>query len=344
MLQALWKPVATHMLVSALLLCLSQYAFPQGITVDRNSNISRIDSLQLSPAKEAQLRAAISTHDYIAAEKILLPAIMRCHDNTRKALLLEFTGGIYYLSGDYLHAAVAWNKSAAIAPLPATLQFSLAMAYLQLNRPDWARNSLQSLARRYPANALYPYWLGRLDYDSHLYNKAIRYFQQSIHLAPRMARAYDNLGLCYYYLNQNTQAILYYKKAIELNLQSNHPSAWPYLNLAITQEFLGQLNAAEANLKQSIGLNPKIPTSYLQLGDILEHQGKLQQALREYQKASHLDKNYAEPHFALARIYKRLGENSLAHAEVRMYLQLRREKAPVSSVKPSRRSRSANAM
>lgn len=311
----------------ALFFSLVQYARPQQTLPRPKPDTSRIEALQLSPAIATQLKEAISAHRYTTAEKLLLPAITQCREKARKVRLLEFIGGIYYLDSDYLHAAVAWNKSAAIAPLPPTLQFSLAMAYIQLHRLDWARKSLQSLAGQYPKNALYPYWLGRLDYVSHRYDKAIRRFQQSIKLAPGMAQAYNNLGLCYYYLNQNTKAIRNYKKAIQLNIQSGHPSAWPYLNLAITQQFLNQLTAAETNLKESIRLNPKLPSAYFYLGNILEHQGKLRPALLEYQHSVRLDKTYPQPHFALARVYRRLGEKNLAHTQVQLYLKLRREQA-----------------
>ena len=94
------------------------------------------------------------------------------------------------------------------------------MAYIRTAHPDWARPVLESLAAQNDKEALYPYWLGRLDYDGHQYNNAIRHFQHAIELNPNMARAYDNLGLCYYYQNQNDQAVTNYEKAIELGRES----------------------------------------------------------------------------------------------------------------------------
>ena len=69
------------------------------------------------------------------------------------------------------------------------------MVYVHVGHPEWARAALESLAAENPKDALYPYWLGRLDYDGHEYDGAIRHFQRAIELDPRMARAYDNLGL-----------------------------------------------------------------------------------------------------------------------------------------------------
>ncbi len=125
----------------------------------------------------------------------------------------------------------------------------------------------ESLAVLDGKNAIYPYWLGRLDYDGHEYNRAIRDFQQAIALDPRMARAYDNLGLCYYYQNQNDLAVQNYEKAIELDRGSAHPSAWPYLNLAITQQFLNRLADAEKNLREAIRLDPGFCQGAFSVGD-----------------------------------------------------------------------------
>jgi tetratricopeptide (TPR) repeat protein len=86
------------------------------------------------------------------------------------------------------------------------------MAYIRMAHPDWARKELGISGRAGRKKALYPYWLGRLDYDGHEYNRAIGNFQRAIALAPGMARAYDNLGLCYYYQNQNDLAVVNYKR------------------------------------------------------------------------------------------------------------------------------------
>jgi tetratricopeptide (TPR) repeat protein len=316
--------VAARGILFALLLAAAPRANPQQIAQEAGPRPSRIASLQLQPEVSIQLKQAIAQHQYNTAETLLLPTIAQCHHNTQKVRLLRFIGVVYYLDDDYLHAAVAWEKSTAIAPLPPTLRFSLAMAYIQLHRPDWARKSIQDLARQYPQNALFPYWLGRLDYDAHRYKEAIVHFQHAVDLAPSMARAWNNLGLCSYYLNQNATAIVDYEKAIRLNTQAGHPSPWPYLNLAVTQQLLNQVDSAETNLAKSIRLDPKIPSAHLYLGNLLEHQGKLTQATLEYQRAAHLDASYPEPHFALARVYQRQGKDRLAKEQVKLYLKLRK--------------------
>lgn len=289
---------------------------------------SLIGSLALAPEAASQLQRAIDARDYIAAEKLLLAEIDRDPHSIRAARLLAYAGTVYFLNQDYMNAAVAWKKSEVIAPLDPKPHFSLAMAYIRIGHPDWARTVLESLAAQNDKEALYPYWLGRLDYDGHEYTRAIRNFQRAVALDPRMARAYDNLGLCYYYQNQNDLAVENYQKAIELERGSAHPSAWPYLNLAITQQFLNQLAGAEKNLREALRLDPGFAKAHFQLGTVLEDQGKPEAALKELREAARLDATYAEPHMAMARVYHKLGQEEAARQEVKTYLSLHPHSTP----------------
>jgi len=315
-------------LALAALVLLALPAQAQSAADEPAPQASPIGSLALAPDAANQLQHAVDAHNYIAAERLLLDEIDRDPHSARAARLLAYAGTVYFLNQDYLNAAVAWKKSEAIAPLDPKPHFSLAMAYIRIGHPDWARPVLESLAAQNEKAALYPYWLGRLDYDAHEYNRAIRNFQHSIALDPRMARAYDNLGLCYYYQNQNDLAVENYEKAIELDRGSVHPSAWPYLNLAITQQFLNRLSDAEKNLRQAIRLDPGFAQAHFQLGTVLEDVQKPEAALEELKEAARLDPAYAEPHMALARVYRKLGQEDAARQEVKTYLSLHPHSTP----------------
>jgi hypothetical protein len=139
----------------ALLLCgarvppaAAQSAAPPPVTVP---------SLELTPEKVSHLNAAVAAHDYVAAEELLLKEIEPDPHSARAGRLLAYLGSVYFLNHDYLNAAIAWKKSDAIAPLGTDLQFSLAMAYIRISRPDWARPVLESLSAHDTKNAMYPY-------------------------------------------------------------------------------------------------------------------------------------------------------------------------------------------
>jgi tetratricopeptide (TPR) repeat protein len=289
---------------------------------------SAVSSLGLAPAQASQLKTAIDARDYIAAEKLLLAEIERDPHSATAARQLAFVGTVYFLNQDYMNAAIAWKKSEAIAPLDPHLEFSLAMAYVRMAHPGWARDVLESLAAQNGKEALYPYWLGRLDYDGQQYDKAIQHFQHAVELDPRMARAYDNLGLCYYFQNKNELAVENYRKAIDLEKASAHPSAWPYLNLAITLQFLNQIAESESNLREAIRIDPNFAQAHFQLGTVLEQLQHPEEAIAEMREAARLNPLYAEPHMAMARIYHKLGQDSESREQVQIYLHLHPHSTP----------------
>jgi tetratricopeptide (TPR) repeat protein len=297
---------------------------------------SQVDELGLAPAAASQLKRSLEARDYVAAEKSLLAEIRRDPHSPEAARLLQFLGGVYFLDHDAWGAAVAWNKAKAIAPLPHTLAFSLAMAYIRIGHSDWARKELETLAGEDGRNALYPYWLGRLDYDADQYDHAILQFQKTIALAPDMWQAYDNLGLCYYRQNRNELAVASYQKAIDLSLKSGHLDAWPYLNLAITERSLNQPREAEAHLREAIRLDPNLAPAYFQLGNMLEDKGLTKDAIDQFQAAARIDPGYAEPHYALARDYRKIGDMAASKRELKSYLWIHSHpKTPALPIAPS---------
>jgi tetratricopeptide (TPR) repeat protein len=290
-------------------------------------------SLDLTPEKVSHLKTAVAEHDYIAAEKLLLNDIEQDPHSLRAAPLLAYLGSVYFLNHDYLNAAIAWKKSDAISPLGSDLQFSLAMAYIRISHPDWARPVIESLSAHDTKNALYPYWLGRLDYDAQHYSEAIHHFQRAITLNPTMARAYDNLGLCYFYQNENELAVKNFDRAIELDRNSQHPSPWPYVNRAETLQFLGRTKEAEADLRKALRIDTRLAVAHYRLGSVLQQLGQLDAAVQEQLEAVRLDEKYAEPHVALARIYSQLGRKTAAEEEVKIYLRLHAD-ANASDLQP----------
>ena len=292
------------------------------VVADRAETPAAIAALGLSPEKNSALTHSLNSRDYPAAEKLLLDEVNADPHSQRAGRLLSLLGRVYFLDKNYLNAAIAWKKSEVIAPLEPSAKFSLAMVYVEMGHPAWAMPVLESLAKDDVKQALYPYWLGRLDYQAQHYDAAIAYFQKAISLDPGMARAYDNLGLCYFYQNLNAKALENFAKAIELEKGSAHPSAWPHLNMAITLKFLGRNEEAEKELREAVRLNPEMAQAHYQLGTVLEAEDHTDAAITALQEAIRLDANYAEPHYELARIYRKQGKSAAAKAEVDAYLKL----------------------
>src|SRR5215813_3313458 len=279
--------------------------------------------LELSPEKHSQLKGALQGKDYQTAERILVEEAERDPTSLHAARLFEYSGGLFFLDGQYVNSVIAWKKAEAIAPLDERTQFTLAMAYIKVNRRPWAQSELERLAQARPDNSLYLYWLSRIDYDDQKYLDAIGRLERVTELDPNMVRAHDLLGLCYDYLGQFNQAITSFSRAVELNRVQAKPSPWPPLDMAVTQIELNQLANAEKALQEAFTYDPKLPQVQYQLGRVLDKEGQDEPAIEALKASAALDPGYPEPHYLLGRIYQRLGKNDLAKAEIAAFQRLK---------------------
>jgi tetratricopeptide (TPR) repeat protein len=282
--------------------------------------------LELNSEQRAQVEAALAKKDYKSAEAVLVEEADKELKSVRAAGLLEFAGGIFFLDREYLNSAIAFKKAEAIAALSERSRFTLAMAYIELGRPQWARPELERLYASKSGNALYLYWLARLDYDGRRYTDALSKLKKVTELDPAMARAYDLLGLCYDYLGDLDKAIASFERAVTLNRAQARPSPWPQLDMAISQVEIGRLKDAENNLREALQYDPRLPRAHYELGRVLDLEGKTDDAIPELKAASAVDPDYPEPHYLLGRIYHRLGKYELAKSEVQQFQQLRTKK------------------
>jgi tetratricopeptide (TPR) repeat protein len=266
----------------------------------------------LETADRAAFTEAMQRRDYTRAETILVEAINRetARDpkSKRAAQLLGVAGGVFFLNGEWLNAAISFKKAEAIAPLVERDRFTLAMAYIRLDRRDWAKEALAKLAAEFPRNALYLYWLGRIEYDAQQYRTAIARFEQVIALDPQMMRAHDNLGLCYDYLGQYDEAVKHYNRAIELNRNQPRPSPWPHLNLGVTLLAQNKLSEAESSLREALRADSRLPQAHYHLGLALDKLGKPDEAIGALEQAAALDATYPDPHYTLGLLYQKQGD------------------------------------
>ena len=269
----------------------------------------------------ARIGEAIRTGDYERAETLLLEAAAA---NPRSAEVLRALGGVFLARGRALNAAVALKKAEAIAPLDERSRFTLVMAYVAMGRRGWARPELAKLLETNPANALYSYWAGRLDYDDGQYATAVKSLLRAIELEPGLMRAHDNLGLCYEALGRFDEASRSWQEAIRLNEGQPAKSPWPALNLGMLMTRLDRLDEAEARFRDSLRCDARFPQAHYQLGVTLEKKGRIGEAVAEVEEAARLDPALTEPQYALARLYRRVGDAAKAEQALRRFEELKR--------------------
>jgi tetratricopeptide (TPR) repeat protein len=272
--------------------------------------------------RSARITEAVRAKDYERAETLLLEA---AEAHPQSADVLRLLGGVFFLRGRPLNAAVALKKAEAIAPLDERSHFTLVMAYVALGHRDWARPELAKLVEAAPANPLYPYWTGRLDYDDQQYATAMKSLLRAVELDPRFAKAHDNLGLCYEALGRLDEAQRSWEEAIRLDRERATRSPWPSLNLGLLMTRLDRPDAAETRFRESLACDPGFALAHYHLGLVLEKKGPATEAVAELEEAAWLDPASAEAQYALARVYRRGGDGEKADRALRRFEQLKKE-------------------
>lgn len=265
------------------------------------------------------LDRALAARDYERAEELLADAI--AHQPDARQLLTQIAN-VFMLDRKPLNAAIALKKAEVLRELDDRERLQLALAYIAMQRDDWARPELDRLASS-GADAILPaYWLARLDYNAGQYASAIERLQGIVDREPTFARAHDNLGLCYEALNQADKAIPHYREAVRLNQLSDEPSGWPPLNLAILLRARGDVAEAESLVREALRHDAALAPAHYQLGVLLEEAGRIDDAVQALEKATATDRGYAEPYYALSRIHRRRGKTAEADAALATFQQL----------------------
>jgi tetratricopeptide (TPR) repeat protein len=280
--------------------------------------------LPLTPEERSQLEQAIRARQLNEAEKLLAAAYER---NPDSAELLKELARVSFQNQNYWNAAIAYKKAEKIEPLDEQSRFSLAMAYIVLDRRDWAGPELQTLAAANPANPLYVYWQGRIDYDSQRFADAIAKFGRVIALDPSFVRAHDNLGLSLEALGRQDEAREAFEKAIALNGKQTFPSPWPSLNLGTMLYRLGRVDEAEPHLREAVRNGPDLAQAQYQMGALLESRGESERAIELLTRSAELDPADPKPHYALGRIYRRQGDAQKAQAALARFSELEKKRA-----------------
>lgn len=282
--------------------------------------IARLSACPLTTTQRDRIADAIARRDYKAAETGLVSEINR---QPSSAELLNAAAGVFFVDGQFLNVAIALKKSDHIRPLSSADRLTLALAYIAMNRGEWARTELDRLVRENPTTAIYHYWLARIDYDERRYASAAAALKRAIDLDPGFTKAYDNLGLALEATGDFEEALKNYGAAVTLNRKSPQPSLWPPLNRGNLLSRLGRYDEAAESLKEALRYGPKFAQAHFRLGFVFDKLGKEADAIAELRQAAALDPTYADPLYALGRLYYRQGDKRRAEDAFNAYRKLK---------------------
>ena len=160
--------------------------------------------------------------------------------------------------------------------------------------------------------------LGVICKNSGRTEEAILLYKKAIEISPTQPNAYSNLGNLYHYLGNFEGALAFSSKSLELkpnNSEALITQGWSFKEL-------GHLDQALASTLKSLELKPDNPTAHMNLGGIYKDLGNLDQALASTLKSLELNPDNPNAHMNLGGIYKDLGNLDQALASTLKSLEL----------------------
>lgn len=125
----------------------------------------------------------------------------------------------------------------------------------------------EAAAKSSPKDAQAQIHAGMSAFVNQDYQSAIQYYKQAIQDTPNDAIPYNNVGNIYYRkLNQPKEALAYYQKATQL--QPSYAYGW--LNLALCEQTLGNMPAAQQAVKDGLQNVAKTDPVYKSLQTVLK--------------------------------------------------------------------------
>ncbi|MGA7413302.1 MAG: tetratricopeptide repeat protein [Bryobacteraceae bacterium] len=245
----------------------------------------------------------------------------------KAALAQSDNADLHYLLGKAEEAAnqpepalADLRRAVELAPDNEGYTFDLGQALLQ--RGDFADAfSLFGAARtRFPKSAQIELAYGVAAYGQRKFHDAIAAFLQVTRLDPSIEQPYIFIGKILENADDLMPEVLSTYAAWEKANPGNY-LAW-FLHAKAMDASSGDPAKSEAELRHSIQINPNFWESHLELGIVLMQRQQWQEAAVELTRAIALDAKKPVPHFQLARVYKHLGKQAEAQAELAEFKRL----------------------
>lgn len=165
------------------------------------------------------------------------------------------------------------------------------------------------------------YALGRIYYTQNLFAKAEGCFLRTLALRPQDERAENNLGLTYEALYKIKEATAAYRNAIRWQ-DTKYPDEQPYLNLGVLLRHQGKTEEAESLLRRALEIAPNDPKALMEIAQVHVTMHRMADAELELRKAAKLAPKDAAIHFQLGRVLRKEGKAEEAAAQFQKVAEL----------------------
>jgi predicted Zn-dependent protease len=224
-----------------------------------------------------------------------------------------------FLHNRYRAAATELEALKSLGPQDFSFYKLLGTAYYQLGDPQKASDEFQNALRLDPKNEQVYFNLGMLYLKFHTPELAHLVFDHGLKELPRSPLLWMGMGLTEHLTDQTDKAAAALKKAIELD----SAFADAYIVLGDVLESDNQLEDALPVFQTAIQKQPDLYIGYYYSGKILLkiNDSRLNEAIAALRKAVRLRPEFAEGHFELGRALEHAGQIADAIAEYEASVQ-----------------------
>jgi tetratricopeptide (TPR) repeat protein len=255
--------------------------------------------------------------------RLLIQELLRVKDT---AELHNLLAQIEEKDGNFVAAANEFALAAHADPSESNL-FDWGSELLLHRTLDPAVEVFKQASERYPQSPRLIIGLGMSYYSRGNYDDAVKALLRGADLDPSdpncylfLSKAFDSSP------SQADEVIERFRRFTEV--QPTNARAFYYYALSLwkgkrEKDPTLDLNQIESLLKKSISLDPNMPESHLQLGNLYAEQAKFADAIPEYLRARELGPDLSDVRYRLGQAYVRTNQRDLAQKEFEVYQKLR---------------------
>ncbi len=239
---------------------------------------------------------AISDGEFEQADQILNDC-EKTHPDSAEVYFLK--GNLFERQQKIDEAIEAYQKAIDLDPGFTRSYYNLGVLYLVKERSVKASEMFDQLSKKNPRFISDFLRIGRMFILQRDYLTANRYLKMAVEIKPT-ANAYNDLAVISIFEKDFDNSINYALKAVELDPKL--ASAYNNLGVAYANGKKDFPKAMEY-YRQAIALNPKYGTAYQNLGEAQFLSGKLDDAVESNQKTLEIDPQSAQANYGLAAVY-----------------------------------------
>jgi type IV pilus biogenesis/stability protein PilW len=218
-------------------------------------------------------------------------------------------------------AAGCGGASGAKKPEPrspeiqAATKVQTAQAYVRAGRFPEALRLIDEAMALQPSNAGITNYKGQILFFLGRDAEAETLFRRTLELDPYLADAHNNLGALYDRMGRREEAEQEFRKALAERAYPTPEKA--HLNLGLLYAAQGRDAEALVELRRAVEINPRYYQGHFELASLLDRQGKLDEAAREYEVAAPDYRTRGDYHYRLGFAYFRLRNYARAQEHLR---------------------------